>query len=89
MEPKSAVWFGVYMAGIAVISYLGGYGGGLGVIPHPLDSVLVGLFAVVIFLMAVRGRVSQDVFDRFRHEQHEIERQEYDGDDIEDAMTRE
>ena len=89
LEPKSAVWFGVYMAGIAVISYLGGYGGGLGVIPHPLDSVLVGLFAVVIFLMAVRGRVSQDVFDRFRHEQHEIERQEYDGDDIEDAMTRE
>ena len=89
LEPASAVWFAIYMAGLSILSYLGGYGGGLNLIPHPLDSVVVVLFALVTFLLAVRGRVTQEVFERFRHEQHEIERQEYDGDDAEDVMTRE
>ncbi|WP_319517786.1 APC family permease [uncultured Martelella sp.] len=88
LEPMSAVWFGVYMAGIAVLSYLGGYGGGLGVIPHPIDSILAALLSILVFLMAVRGRVSQEVFDRFRREQRDIELQEYDGDDVEDVMSR-
>ncbi len=88
LEPMSAVWFGVYMVGIALISYFGGYGGGLGLIPHPVDSTIAALLSLAVFMMAVRGRISQEVFDRFRREQHDIEQQEYGGDDVENVMTR-
>lgn len=88
LEPMSAVWLGLYLVGLSVLSYFGGYGGGLGLIPHPLDSVVVVLAALVAFLFAVRGRVSQEVFDRFRQEQHDIELKEYEGGDTEDVFTR-
>ena len=71
--------------------------------PHTVGCDLVVDLALVTSqrgLIPHHGRLSEtprqrfvgdmlDVFDRFRREQHEIERQEYDGDDIEDAMTRE
>ena len=88
LEPKSAIWFGLYMVGLTIISYLGAYGGGLGVIPHPMDSILVALFAVVMFVLAVRGRVSVEIFNKFRHEQRVLERQEYGHADEEDEMSR-
>ncbi|AJY46311.1 amino acid permease [Martelella endophytica] len=89
LEPKSAIWFLVYMAGLTIASYFGGFGGGLGLIPHPVDSLLVALFGLAMFGFAVRGRVSQEVFDRFRHEQRVFERKEYGHADEEDLMSRE
>ena len=88
LEPQSAIWFLVYMVGISVISYIGGYGGGIGVIPHPLDSILAAVFSLLVFVMAVKGRVSQEVFNRFRHEQRVFERQEYGHADEESGMSR-
>lgn len=88
LEPMSAIWLGIYMAGMAVISYLGGYGGGLGIIPHPLDTVIIAIFGLFVFFLAVRGRVSVEIFNKFRHEQRVFEREEYGHADEEDTMSR-
>ncbi len=43
-------WF----AGLAVISLLGQYGDGLGVLPEGIDLLVVALFSLAIFFLGVR-----------------------------------
>ncbi|TPW28873.1 APC family permease [Martelella alba] len=87
LEPQSAIWFGIYMVGLTVLSYFGGYGGGIGVVPHPVDSIIAAVFSLAMFFMAVKARISQDMFNRFMHEQKVYEREEYGRADDEDQMV--
>ena len=47
-------WLIVYYAVLAVISWLGNFGGGLGIIPDYVDSIVIVIISLTIFQMAVR-----------------------------------
>jgi amino acid transporter len=50
---KASIWVLPWLAGMAVISYLGQFTGGRGTIPFYLDLVVVAVFSLVIYYMAV------------------------------------
>ncbi|WP_211100013.1 APC family permease [Acuticoccus kandeliae] len=87
LSPKSALWFFPYIVGLSILSVLGGYGGGMELIPHPLDSILAAVLALAVFVVAVRQRISRAEFDRFMEEQREIEIEEYGGVDLADSAV--
>ncbi|GAC1510732.1 MAG: APC family permease [Ktedonobacteraceae bacterium] len=50
---RHTIWMWPYLLGIAVISYLGQYGGGLGLIPLWVDIAIVIVFSFAIFAWAI------------------------------------
>ncbi|MDA4845641.1 APC family permease [Hoeflea poritis] len=58
-------WLIVYYIVLAIISWLGNFGGGLGVIPVYLDSALIIVLSVTIFQVAVGNPLPIDVVRRF------------------------
>ena len=50
---QSTVWMWPYLIGMAVISYLGQYGGGIALIPFWVDIIVVIVFSIAIFYWAV------------------------------------
>jgi amino acid transporter len=59
---KALYWIAPYLIGLSVISYLGSYGGGLNVLPFGWDFLIIAIFSVAIFYLAVitrLGRVPQ------------------------------
>jgi len=57
----NALWLIVYGASLAVVSWLGNFGGGLGVIPKGVDMLVVSVVSLAIFWMAVRLRLPASV----------------------------
>lgn len=55
-----ASWIIPWLVGLAVISYLGAYGGGRGVITFGIAFPVVGIFSLIIFVFAVRMRLSTE-----------------------------
>lgn len=82
MEWKAGVsWIIPWLGGIALISFLGDYGDGLGVIPGLVGGVLVNLvWSAIIFWIAVRmrlpGHKTQEIIDRDRQQGDEVEAEE-------------
>ena len=52
MDVRGALWLPPYLLGLALISYLGNFGGGLGVIPLGLDVLLAAVLSISIFYFA-------------------------------------
>ena len=59
LDLRPALWFPLYMAGLAVISKLGQYGG-TGTIPFWWDVAVVAVFSVAVFQLAVSLRLEAD-----------------------------
>ncbi len=53
LDARYTLWLWPYLIGMAVISYLGQYGGGRGIIPLWWDVFVVALFSVGIFAWAL------------------------------------
>ena len=53
LDFRHTVWLWPYLAGMAIISLLGQYGGGLALIPQWIDIAIVIIFSFVIFAWAV------------------------------------
>ena len=51
---KTSWWIVPYVAGISVISYLGTFGKGIEFIPFGWDFVVIGLFTIVTFFLALK-----------------------------------
>lgn len=49
-----------YFGGMALLSYLGSFEGGTKAIPFGLDLILVAAFSAVIYLLAMRTRLTPD-----------------------------
>jgi hypothetical protein len=47
----------LFVAGLALISYTGNYGHGLGLVHHGIDMLIVGAFSLVVFFLALRMRL--------------------------------
>jgi amino acid transporter len=62
---KSGIWMVPYLSGLAVISYLGAFGG-KNIIPFGWDFIVIGLFSLAILYLAVKNRVaiSEEVIDQ-------------------------
>lgn len=56
MGMKSACWLLPYLSGLVIISYLGTFGGGTGVISFGWDFLVIGIFSLIIFMIAIHYR---------------------------------
>jgi amino acid transporter len=54
---KALFWLVPYLTGLFVISYLGSYGGGKNILSFGWDFLVIGLFSVVIFYLAIYFRL--------------------------------
>jgi amino acid transporter len=62
-EYRHAIWLIPYIAGLAILTWLGTYGGGRGVIPFGWDLLLCGLLGLGSFVWATRSGLAQNQFD--------------------------
>ncbi|MDQ0316022.1 APC family permease [Amorphus orientalis] len=77
LDLAEAVWLIPYLIGIGVISALGHFGDGLGIIPFGWDQLLVAILAIGTFLLAQRSKLTKEKFDRYMEEERIFERAEY------------
>ena len=54
------MWLWPYLTGMAVISYLGTFGGGVGVIPFGWDVLVVAVFSIAIYALAMSVRLTPE-----------------------------
>lgn len=52
---RASAWLWPYLAGLAVLGYLGPFGGGRDVIPFGWDTLLVAAFSLLIYRIALRA----------------------------------
>jgi hypothetical protein len=57
LHARQSAWFGIFVAGLAVISYLGNYGNGLKVLPYGSDIALVSLLSLGVFWLALKSKI--------------------------------
>ncbi|MCP4306675.1 MAG: amino acid permease, partial [bacterium] len=63
LDVRPALWLVPYLAGLALVSWLGGFGGGLGILPFGWSTLLCAGLGLAAFAVAVRSRLEPDVFD--------------------------
>ena len=54
LDSRALIWMLPWFAGLAVISLLGQYGDGLGILPEWIDLLVVAVFSIAIFFLGVR-----------------------------------
>ena len=64
LELKASAWLWPYYLGLAALSYLGNYGGGLEVVPDGLDLAILTVFSLAIFWLALKLRLPRDKITR-------------------------
>lgn len=72
LDFAEAAWLIPYLLGIGVISYFGAFGG-TGAIAFGWDILVITVFAVVMFTLAVRSRLSPEKADAYLSEEHRLE----------------
>jgi len=60
LEWRGASWLWPYLTGMAVISYLGTFGEGAGVIPFGWDVLVVAVFSIAIYALAMSVRLTPE-----------------------------
>ncbi len=64
LEWRGALWLWLYLVGMAVISYLGSFGEGLGAIPFGWDVIVVSVFSIAIYALAISVRLTPEEVQR-------------------------
>ncbi|MBB6309537.1 APC family permease [Xanthobacter tagetidis] len=72
LDVTQALWLVPYLLGIAIVSYLGAFGG-RGIIPFGLDMAILALLAALVFVYAIKSRLPQETFDRYMREEQVLE----------------
>ena len=54
---KASIWVWPYFSGIMLISYLGNFGHGHGILPFGTDFIIIGIFCVLTLYLAIRYRL--------------------------------
>lgn len=79
LDWKGASWLWPYLAGMALISYLGTFGDGAGIIPFGWDALVVAVFSLAIYALAMSVRLGPERVRRYveelREEAEEEERE--------------
>jgi amino acid transporter len=72
LDFAEAAWLIPYLLGIGVISYFGAFGG-TGAITFGWDILVITVFSVAMFTLAVRSRLSPQKADAYLREEHRLE----------------
>jgi hypothetical protein len=65
MDWAAAIWLWPYLAVMTLISYLGQFGGGRGVIPFYWDMLVVAAWSLIVYVTAIRLRLSAQKVDDY------------------------
>jgi amino acid transporter len=60
---RGSSWIWPYYAGLAILSYIGNFGDGLGLIPSGLDMAILAVFSLAVFWFAIRLRLSSETIE--------------------------
>jgi amino acid transporter len=69
---RASGWIWPYLAGLALISYTGNYGHGLGILTHGLDMVIITVFSLAIFALSLKLRLSDQEVERLLADEEEL-----------------
>lgn len=73
LDAKEAIWLLPYLLGIALISYLGAFGG-IDVLPFGVDMAVLAVLSGAIFTYAIRSRLDQAKFDQYMLDEQVMEK---------------
>jgi amino acid transporter len=73
LDWKSAIWLWPYLGGMALLSYVGQFGGGREIIPFWWDMAVVAAFSLAIYALAIHFRLPNDKVDRYTAEVFSVE----------------
>jgi amino acid transporter len=69
LDFKAAIWIVPYLAGLTIISFIGARDfGGRGVIPFGWDALVVAVFSLLIYFLAVSQRLPDDTAQKYIEE---------------------
>ncbi len=63
---REAIWLVPYFVGAGIFSYLGRFGGGIGVLGMPWDELMVATFALAAFGLAIWCRLPDEKAAEYR-----------------------
>jgi amino acid transporter len=66
LDVREAAWLVPFLGGIGLISYLGDYGGGRGILLYPWGLVVAAVFSLGVFWIGNRLRLSNDAAAVYR-----------------------
>ncbi|MEM7442971.1 MAG: APC family permease [Pseudomonadota bacterium] len=61
---RASAWIWPYYGGLAIMSYGGNYGGGLGLIPNGVDLLILAVFSLSVFRYAIWLRLDRTIVER-------------------------
>lgn len=61
---RESAWIWPYLLGMGLISYTGAYGHGLGILSHGVDLVIITVFSLAIFGLALKLRLPDEQVER-------------------------
>ena len=73
MDWTAAIWLWPYLAGMALISYLGQFVGGRDVIPFYWDLVVVAVWSLIVYFVALRLRLPVEKVDDYARDVYPVE----------------
>ena len=73
MDWESAIWLFPYLAGMALISYLGQFSGGRNDIPFYWDMVVVAAWSLIVYFVAMRFRLPVQQVDEYAKDVFPVE----------------
>jgi amino acid transporter len=73
MDWAAAIWLWPYLAGMALISYLGQFDGGRNVIPFYWDLVVVAIWSLIVYFVALRLRLPPNRVDDYARDVYPVE----------------
>jgi amino acid transporter len=64
LDWAAGVWLAPYLVGLGVVSYLGSFGGPANVLPFGWDVLVMALFSLAIYFLAVRMRLPREEIEQ-------------------------
>ena len=61
LEAGHVSWFLLYVVALALVSFMGNYGNGLGLLPTGIDLLIITVVSLLIFRMALNQRLPNDL----------------------------
>lgn len=65
LHVKTSIWIWPYIIGTLLISYLGNFGGGLGIIKFGWDFLVIAVFSILIVWIATEFKCDSDAAEAF------------------------
>jgi hypothetical protein len=73
MDWAAAIWLWPYLAGMALISFLGQFDGGRNIIPFYWDLVVVAVWSLIVYFVALRLRLPESRVDDYARDVYPVE----------------